>query len=353
MAYLLGWQNKLNSYKSAEELPQTAIPVSVIISARNEFENLGKYLPGILEQKHPEFEVVVINDCSQDGTADLLEEFETKYPHLKIVNVTESRKFKTGKKFALTMGIKAAKYPNLLFTDADCEPLSENWVSRMAAHFENTETEIILGYSPYYKKRGLLNSLIRFETIKTAINYLSSALKGDPYMGVGRNMAYRKELFFSAKGFASHMHILSGDDDLFVNQNATKYNTVVEASPESFVFSEPKTSFGSWFRQKKRHMGAGKLYKGKHKRRLSLDAITGFLFYALFFACLAFKPALFIAFILFVLRWVAQILVYRKQFTTLRGKDFVWYMPIADALYYLYVNVFGLVGSLIKTNQWK
>ncbi|OKS85472.1 glycosyltransferase [Mucilaginibacter polytrichastri] len=353
MVYLLACQNKLNSYKQLTELPGAVIPVSVIISARNEAENLTKYLPNILEQQHPEFEVVVVNDCSVDGSDVILDAFQAKYPHLKIVNVTESRKFKTGKKFAVTMGIKAAKYAQLLFTDADCQPASAHWITRMAANFENPETEIILGYSPYYKTGGLLNSLIRFETIKTAVNYLSAALRGNAYMGVGRNMGYRKELFFKVKGFASHMHIMSGDDDLFVNANATKYNTVIEMHPESFTFSEPKTSFGAWFKQKKRHMGAGKLYKGKHKRMLGADALSGLLFYALFFACLAGKPLMYVAISLFIFRWVAQILVYRKQFTTLQGKDFIWYLPLADTLYYFYVNIFGLVGTLKKTNQWK
>jgi len=353
MVYLLAYQNKLNAYKPLAELPEAVIPVSVIISARNEAENLTKYLTNILEQVHSQYEVVVVNDCSTDGSDLILEEFEAKYPHLKVVNVTESRKFKTGKKFAVTMGIKAAKYPNLLFTDADCQPASENWITWMTAGFENPDTEIILGYSPYYKIGGFLNSLIRFETIKTAINYLSAAMRGNAYMGVGRNMAYRKELFFRVKGFASHMHIMSGDDDLFVNQNATKHNTVIELNPESFVFSEPKISFGTWYKQKKRHMGAGKLYKGRHKRMLGADALSGLLFYLLFFSCLASTPAMYVAITLFIFRWLAQLLVYKKQFSTLQGRNFIWYLPLADILYYLYLNIFGLVGTLKKTNQWK
>ncbi|WCT14143.1 glycosyltransferase [Mucilaginibacter jinjuensis] len=353
MVYLLAYQNKLNAYNPLTELPEAVIPVSVVISARNEIENLTQNLPAILNQNYPDFEVIVVNDCSFDGSAQLLEELEAQYPRLKVVTVTETRKFKTGKKFALTMGIKAAKNDCLLFTDADCVPASDNWIAFMAANFANPETQIVLGYSPYYRKRGLLNSLIRFETIKTAINYLSAAMRGNAYMGVGRNLAYRKELFFSVKGFASHMHIMSGDDDLFVNQNATPANTVIELHQDSFIFSEPKTSFGAWGRQKRRHAGAGKLYKAKHKRMLATDAVSGLLFYLLFFSCLAAEPAMYIAVSLFIVRWLAQILVYKKQFTTLQGKDFIWYIPIADTLYYLYLNIFGLVGTLKKTNQWK
>src|SRR5581483_1786901 len=140
-------------------------------------------------------------------------------------------RFKTGKKFALTMGIKASKNEYLLFTDADCRPASANWITRMAVNF-NRSTEIVLGYSPYQSAGGLLNSFIRFETIRTAINYLSAALAGNPYMGIGRNLAYTKTLFFKNKGFASHMHVMSGDDDLFVNENATAGNTTIEIHPE-------------------------------------------------------------------------------------------------------------------------
>lgn len=351
--YLLGYHNKLNSYRVEDDLPQAVSPVSVIISARNEAENLAKFLPNILEQQYPQYEVVVVNDCSLDHSEHILAQFEQQYPHLKIVNVTENTRFKTGKKFAVTMGIKAAKYNNLLFTDADCQPVSEHWINRMAVQFEQPERQIILGYSPYYKTGGLLNALIRFETIKTAINYFSAALRGNAYMGVGRNLAYRKELFFEAKGFASHMHVMSGDDDLFVNENATSTNTAIEIHLDSFMYSEPKTTFAAWFKQKRRHMGAGKLYKPRHKRMLGTDALMGLIFYGSFFACLAWKPALYVACGVFALRWLLQVLVYRKQFIRFQGKELLWFWPFLDLTYYLYLNIFGLVGSLIKSTQWK
>lgn len=350
--YLLIYHNRLSGYRPAE-MGDTGVPVSVIISARNEAENLEKNLPKILDQQYAEFEVIVVNDCSVDDSHYLLERMQDQYPHLKIVTVTESRQFKTGKKFALSMGIKAAKYSNMLFTDADCVPISNNWVSHMAAGFQNENTEIVLGYSPYIKTSGLLNALIRFETIKTAVNYLSAAMRGNAYMGVGRNLAYRKELFFSSKGFASHMHIMSGDDDLFVNENATRTNTAVEIHPDSFTYSEAKATFGEWFRQKRRHMGAGKLYKSRHKRLLTLDALTGLVFYIMFFVCLFYKPACMIAGGMFILRWLLQIIVYRKQFKLLKGNDLLWALPFFDMVYYFYLNIFGLAGTLTKTTKWK
>ncbi len=337
----------------ADELPEVKIPISVIISARNESKNLSEYLPAILQQDYPDFEVIVVNDCSYDDSDEVLEALKVTYPQLKIVTITEHARFKTGKKFALTLGIKAAKNEHLLFTDADCMPSSTNWITRMAAHFNTDNVQLVLGYSPYYKTGNFLNALIRFETLKTAINYLSAALNGDPYMGIGRNMAYTKTLFFSNKGFASHMHVISGDDDLFVNQNGTPTNTEIEIHPETFMYTSAKTSFAALYRQKKRHMGVGKLYRNSHRRMLSFDAMSGLLFYAAFICYLAvyFEPTLALG--LFVFRWILQILVYRKSFKKLNAASLLWYLPFLDFVYYIYINVFGVIGTFVKTTQWK
>jgi len=350
--YLIGVHSRLTRYKPNEELPEVLIPVSVIISARNEAKNLQENLPAILQQNYPDFEVVVINDCSYDTSDIVLEDMQREYPHLKVVTITEHDRFKTGKKFALTLGIKAAKNEYLLFTDADCKPASEHWITRMAANF-STGAQIVLGYSPYYKTRNFLNPFIRFETIKTAISYLSNALGGNPYMGIGRNLAYTKSLFFSQKGFASHMHVISGDDDLFVNQHATANNTIIEIHPDAFTYTSGKTTLASWYRQKKRHMGVGKLYKNKHRRMLSFDAISGSLFYILLILCFIFKYEPLLALGLFVFRLILQLIIYTKIFKKLNGKDLIWYLPFFDIIYYIYLNVFGLIGTFLKTTQWK
>lgn len=350
--YLVGRHTRLSAYEPMDEIVPANIPVSVIISARNESKNLQQYLPQILEQDYPDFEVVVVNDCSYDGSDEVLEEFEKKYPRLKVVTITEHDRFKTGKKFALTLGIKAAKNEHMLFTDADCQPASPNWIARMAANF-TSGAQIVLGYSPYYKSRGFLNSFVRFETTKSAVSYLSAALVGDPYMGVGRNLAYTKTLFFSVKGFASHMHVMAGDDDLFVNQNATADNTMVEIHPEAFTYTTAKTTLSSWYRQKKRHMGVGKLYKNQHRRILSVDAISGYLFYILLIGCLIFNFEPLWALGIWAFRAIWQMVIYRKVFRKLDVADLFWYLPVFDLFYYIYLNVFGLIGHFIKTKQWK
>lgn len=350
--FLVSNQSILKGYNPLIELPGASVPISVIISARNEAKNLSEYLPAVLEQNYPDFEVVVVNDCSYDSSEEVLTAFKETYPHLKVVTITEHDRFKTGKKFALTLGIKAAKNEHLLFTDADCQPASENWITRMAANFTGP-AQIVLGYSPYKRTGNFLNPFIRFETIKTAINYLSAALYGEAYMGIGRNLAYTKTLFFAAKGFASHMHVISGDDDLFVNQNTTATNTVIEIHPDAFTYTDAKTSMAALFRQKKRHMGVGKLYKSRHKQMLSVDALSGFLFYILLTLCLVFNFEPLLALGLFMFRLIFQLIIYGKLFKRLDGKYLLWYLPIFDMIYYIYLNTFGLIGTFIKTTQWK
>ena len=355
LGFLVIQQSRLATYQLPDvDLSIVNLPISVVISARDEAENLTRYLPAILDQDYPEFEVVVINDCSVDKSERILLNYSESHPHLKLVTVTEHPRFKTGKKFALTMGIKAAKHEHLLFTDADCEPASRQWIARMASAF-TTETQIVLGYSPYIKEGGLLNAFTRFETLRTGISYLSAAIGQKAYMGIGRNLAYTKSLFFASKGFASHLHVLAGDDDLFVNSNATPGNTAIEIHSDAFMFTESKHSLASYIRQKKRHMGVGKLYKNKHRRMLSFDAITGFLFYITLGFSLYYREQTLIFVIAgaYMLRLIVQAIVYTKCAKKLTGNSLIWFLPFYDLLHNLYLIVFGLIGTFIKTTKWK
>lgn len=343
---------KLTQVK-VEDIPDHAAePLSVIICARNEAENLRQYLPVIFAQNYPDFEVVVVNDRSWDGTKDLLEEFAEKHKNLKIVTVAEGGKFIAGKKFAATMGIKAATNEWLVFTDADCFPASNNWLLGMQQPADSGK-EIILGYSPYVKKRGLLNALIRFETFFTAVNYLSFALKGMPYMGVGRNMAYRKSLFFKNKGFAAHMHIPSGDDDLFVNAHATRRNTSIRINQDAQVWSEPNDSFSAYLKQKKRHFGAGKLYKPKHKFILSSQIIIQFMFYAALIAACFFKALWYPALGIFALSIIVRCFVYPKLLKRLNYPGLAMWFPVLDILLFIFLVFNGILSIFVKKVQWK
>ena len=256
-------------------------PVSIIICARNEANNLKRFLPSILEQNYSSYEVIVVNDCSEDSSDDVLGELLMKYKHLRVSSINKDPKFTHNKKFAQFIGIKAASNELLVFTDADCQPESENWLSYMTSNFDEN-TDIVLGYGGYLNEKGLLNKYIRFDTMFIAMQYTGMALKGVPYMGVGRNLAYRRSVFFRNKGFGAHNHIISGDDDLFVNSVASKLNTKVELRTDSHTRSVPSATFTEFLKQKLRHLTTAKFYKTRHKLLLLLEPSARMIFYGLF-----------------------------------------------------------------------
>lgn len=326
--------------------------VSVIICARNEVENIRNFLPFWMDQQYKEFEVVVVNDCSYDESKDVLEAFAKKYPKLKVVNIEEHERYKHGKKFALTLGIKAAKNEILLFSDADCKPASPTWIDQMQSAYQ-PETEIVLGFSPYFKKSGFLNFFIRFETFMVGLNYLSFAINKQAYMGVGRNLSYKKSLFFANKGFASHMHLPSGDDDLFINQTATPTNTQIQIHPDAHVFSEPKTTFSDWINQKCRHISVGKIYKAVHKRLIGLCVLSGILFYATFAALISinFSIELIVAF--FAIRLIVQYIIIYKASNKLSSADLWPYVLFLDIIYHFYLIILFLIKPAPTKVKWR
>ena len=350
--YIFVVHKRLATYKESEPPVPVDHPLSVIICARNEEENLKKNLPSVLGQDHGNFEVVVVNDCSADDSQYVLRDFSREYANLKVVTINEHMRYKHGKKFAVTLGIKAASHEHLVFTDADCSPASPAWLRRMQQHFSG-DTEIVLGYSPYEKRGGFLNRLLRYETFITALNYLSYALQRDPYMGVGRNMAYKKSLFFRGKGFASHMHIPSGDDDLFVNQNATGRNTAIEIHPEAQVWSTPKTTWSDYFRQKLRHMGAGKAYRKRHKQMLTVQAASALAFYMLLGVMILVQAQWWMLLTTFLLRAIAQWVVYGRALKKLSYGDLAAWLPVFDFVYYFYILALSIITLFKKRVQWK
>ncbi len=264
--------------KDGKEQGQKYPPVSVVICARNELKNLRNFLPSILDQDYPDYQVVVVNDCSWDESGKYLEEMADAYGRLKVVTLKEQEKYQHGKKFALTLGIKGAAHEHLLLTDADCKPEGRQWIKSMMSGF-TSKKEIVVSYGAYLKEPGFLNKWIRFDTVMNGLLYLTRAMKGKAYMGVGRNLAYTKTLFFRNKGFANHYHIMSGDDDLFINETATSENTAVVLQPEAFTYSKPKSTFGTWIYQKKRHMSTGSHYKGRDRTLIGAYYFSLFLFW--------------------------------------------------------------------------
>lgn len=350
--YYLYFFRRLAFYQAPADPTQSLQhPVSVVICARDEAANLSRNLPNVLLQQYPTTnEVIVVNDNSGDETRYLLGELQKKYRKLQVIELTQEAKHIDGKKFPLSIGIKEAKHEVLLLTDADCVPATEHWMFRMQHAFASG-IEIVLGYGAYHKQPGMLNKLIRFETFHTALQYLSYALAGNPYMGVGRNLAYRKQTFFNNKGFASVNRIPSGDDDLFINKAAKPQNTAVAIHPEAFTFSAPKQTWAEWRKQKARHYTTGKYYKGKHKWLLGLYTASFLLFYpSLVLSCIFFDWRL--ALLPFVLRILTLGLVWKKAMQLLEENDLFRWFPLLDVWMFVYY-LFFIPTLWRKPGKWK
>lgn len=349
--YYLGFFSRLAFYKKTE-MPVNTPPASIVICARNEDDNLAEFLPKVLEQDYPDFEVVVVNDCSWDNTADFLKEFAKKHSNLKIVTIKEDDTYSHGKKVALMMGIKGANNEHMLLTDADCKPNSKDWLRNMMQHF-NGDTEIVLGYGAYEKQKGFLNKIIRYDTFMIALQFLSFALARKTYMGTGRNLAYKKSLFFKMKGFASHYHIESGDDDLFVNEAATKQNSKIEISVDNHTISRVKKTFKSWFRQKRRHVTTFKFYNGASKFRLMMVSGSQLLFFGSFAAVLILQFQPIIVLSLFALRLLIQMIIFNKSMKQLAEKDLLLLAPVIEIVLLFVYPLITISNLFVKKNKWK
>ena len=350
--YYLFFFSRLSFYKEKIKTNSRTNPVSVIICARDEAENLAKNLPGSLVQEYKTtHEVIVVNDNSFDESKYVLEEFKKTFKQLQVVELTQEAKMIPGKKFPLSIGIKSSKYEILLLTDADCVPASEHWIERMQNVYDD-ETEIVLGYGAYYKKSGFLNKLIRWETFHAAMQYLSYALAGTPYMGVGRNLSYKKAIFFRHKGFSAHNNIPGGDDDLFISAAATRHNTRINIDKDSFTLSSPPINWKQWLAQKKRHYTTSKFYKPVHKFLLSLYAVSHFLFYPLLLVSCIFYNWQY-ALIAFGARFVIQVIVYTKTMNKLGEKDLLPLFLLFDIWMFFYYIIYAPALLIKPKPAWK
>ena len=327
-------------------------PVSVIICAKDEAENLRKFLPFVLEQDYPEFEVIVINDGSTDDTDELLRDLREEYPRLRTTFVPFGANNASTKKLGITLGIKASKYEFLLFTDADCVPEDKTWIDRMMRNFTR-ETDFVLGYGAYLQKKGLLNRLITYDTLFIALQYMGMAAVRKPYMGVGRNLAYRKETFFAQKGFASTLHLSSGDDDLLVNKASNPWNTRIEIAPDSITWSEPNKTFRGWFYQKERHLSVSSYYKSSSKFRLFFEPATRGIFYLSLILTFVFGNLITMAAagVIFLTRYLVQTIIINKSSRHFGGRRYISTLPLFDIVLPL-INLYILIFGRKNQNRW-
>jgi glycosyltransferase involved in cell wall biosynthesis len=350
--YLIVFIAVLSRRRDDSKVTALQQPVSVIVCAHDEESNLRELVPMLLRQNYGEFEVIIVDDRSNDGTFDFLLEESRKNPKLRMVHVDRTPPHVNGKKFSLTLGIKAAQFDRILLTDADCRPMSDEWISAMNAEVTD-KTLFVLGFSPYVKNPGFLNLFIRFESLVTALQYMAFALLKSPYMGVGRNLSYKKSFFLGEKGFNQFMNITGGDDDLFVNQHARGENTNVVFDSKALMFSIAETSWSDFFRQKRRHLSVGRFYKVRHRFWLGLFTTTWLTVWLLGIPLAIFLSPwyLFAGALLFR----ALLLLFAVQSTSnkLDQKFEWWAIPFLDFLYSIYYLTTGLFTLGAKKVRWK
>jgi glycosyltransferase involved in cell wall biosynthesis len=350
--FIFGIYNKIPSFKKLNEKSKED-PVSVIICTRNEAENLKRYLPSILNQDYPEFEVIVVNDGSSDETEDVLGEFKTQYPRLYVTGIEGKPGYVSGKKVALTLGVKAAHFEQIVFTNPDSEPLSPFWLKHMQSNFLQ-RTDIVIGYGGYKSRKGLLNKLIRTDSVYNYMRIISFALKEMPFTGLSRNLAYRKSQFFAKKGFASSLHINSGDEDYFVIKNSNRYNTVVELDRDSHTMSEPYKSWRKWLRSKRIHYSNKKIYSKKPRRFMNLEAMSRCTFFISGAFLLAFWkiPVYITALILF--REFSFSIIFKKVLNRFNEKNLLFLSIIYDLTWPFIAGIFSIRNKLsFNRPKWK
>ena len=341
------------SFSKTEKTNSGNYPISVIVCAKNEAENVKKFIPVLAAQNYSNFEIVLIDDASNDETLDIFEEFEKTYTNIRLVKVANNEAFWGNKKFALTLGIKASKNEYLLFTDADCYPTSPNWIFEMSACF-TTQKTIVLGYSGFEKIAGsFLNKLVRFENLFSSMQYLSFAKLGKPYQGNGRNLAFKKSEFFRTNGYINHIKIRSGADTLFVNEASNKENTTFCISENSFVKSKPKTTFASWFDLKRRNAVTAKKFTFFDKLQLTLFLVSQVLVISLSIILFSWLYQWQIVAALLSIRYLVAWLSFGYAAIKFNEKQLVYWFPIIEiALLFVQVNV--AVSTLFsKPSQWK
>ncbi len=339
-----------NKKKNEENTVKEA--VSVVIAAKDEYYNLRNFLPKVLNQDYPDFEVIVVNNGSEDDSEFILREMQTKYSNFKYINVQSNANFFDGKKFPLSIGIKSSKNDLLLLTDADCYPASPNWISNIVKSY-NENTEIVLAYGGYEERKGLFNKILRYDTLRVALLYFSFAAWKMPYMGVGRNLSYRKSLFYKQKGFTKHYTTASGDDDLFVNKAANKKNTSINIDADTKTISLPKETFKEWIKQKRRHYTSGKHYKKWHLLFLGLWESSSVFYFILTIVFISLNFHTYLVLYILLTRTLINYFLIKKLTKILKERKLLLLSPLLEFIMVLLGTLLSMSNLLYKQRKWK
>ncbi len=352
-ARLIAYRDPLPAASRANASDDAQLPpVSVIVCARNEGPNLRINLPLLLGQDYPDWELLVVDDGSSDGSSEWLAGQAQIQPRLKVLRVEENQKAGPGKKGALALGIAASRHSILLLTDADCRPATPQWIRHMASQYDE-RTDIVLGYGAYELRPGFLNRVIQFETLHTLVQYAGWTLAGMPYMGIGRNLSYRKSVYQRVGGFTTHQHWPSGDDDLLVNAAAVPGRVALCLNPAAWTLSAPVEEWKDWVRQKSRHLSTGVFYRPLHRLALGAYSLSHFGCYASFLVCIALCSSIPLVLGLFTLRLLLQAIMFQRLGKRFERPELWHFSTIFDFLTVLYYARFVHSTLVPKPPIWR
>ncbi len=333
--------------------------ISVIVAARNEEKHLTSLLNSLLAQEYPQdrFEIIVVNDHSVDNMDYILENFSKKYPQIKYITITEELPYLIGKKRALTEGIKHAQGEVLMFTDADCRP-GKFWVSSMNEVFARG-FDVVVGYSPLkcqsksFDKR-IIYILKKLERLAMFTFSAGSIGWNWGITATGRNIAYKKKVFESLKGYEGIGHIPSGDDDLFLQKISKSHSCKIgfATHPDSYVLSVEEKSHSQTFQQEKRRGSKWRYYPALIKFVSLLAFIFLLLLFITFILALAGVVTWRFFLIVFLAKSFFDLLILLRGATIFREYVSLLVFPFVEVLYAPYFVIFGLLGTFSKY-KWK
>lgn len=333
-------------------------PVSIIICARNEAGNLKRNLPAILAQRYmnesgnPLFEVIVVNDGSEDLTEQVLAEISRQYAHLSYITIpADAEKKLPGKKAALREAVKVARHDLLLMTDADCTPAGEHWLEHLAAPLHQGKS-IAAGYGKFRQEPGWLNAFIRWETMHTFLQYSGYAKAGRPYMAVGRNIACTRGALMMAQQSEAWAKLPSGDDDLLINTAGTRDNVAIVSDPQAFTISDAKQTYADWVAQKQRHFSTGKYYRPINRLLVGGYAVVHALTWLLFFLLLIIGDTETVL-IAMALRCAAVWVMWYEAAKQTKERGLTLLFPLMDIGWMIYNFAFSPYVLWKNKRQWK
>ena len=348
--YLFGFFTKIKRTES-QAVVSSAPGISIIIASRNALPLLENNLPNWLAQDYPNFEVIIANDRSTDDTPLYLIEQKELHPKLKVVSLDADFVKMGGKKLALTLAIKKAQYDHFLLTDVDCVPSSDQWLKHMATQFTR-EKQIILGTAPLKTGTGFLGALIQHENLLTAMHYLGLAASGKPYMGVGRNLAYTRNIYNEVNGFSSHHHIPAGDDDLFVQEASNATNTAICVNPDAFCFSDGPANWSAYWKQKKRHLWVGKSYQKGVKQLLAIYPMAQLFFWTTIILWFILGSQVLWPIIALLLKLIPEWVVFYQKGKLLQMQKSTTFYPVFNFFESFWYVITGINAFFTKKITW-